>query len=157
MTASELVDDRLSCIVVAASRGHFRDSLVALLRTLSPVEIDVLDISPFGRYQIPSQRGAPDIVILDAEESGSVIGETMTTLRKDWPESRYIALVDHVWQARHGQSLSVDCILAKSTPAGEFLPAIREQLRYIHQSKAGESRPASPTSERLEAVIPTIS
>ena len=157
MPAAGLAKDRLSRIAVVAPRGHFRDSLIALLRNLPRVEIVALDYPLFlGDNEVP-QGKAPDIAVLVLEGSGRTFYETLPALRRDWPTARFVALVDHIRQVRGGQDLGVDCILARSTPAGEFLPAIRELLRRAPDSKQIDQQPASPALEQFDALIPTIS
>jgi DNA-binding NarL/FixJ family response regulator len=153
------VKDKSSRIAVIAGRGHFRDSLVALLRNLPQEEIVLLDISYLAGDAHTSQRMAPDIIVVVPEGPGFTFHEALPALRQAWPEARFVALVDHVWRARQGQDLGVDCILAKSTPAGEFLPAIRKLLRYVPhpQVEASDLKPAAPARERLDVVISTTS
>jgi DNA-binding NarL/FixJ family response regulator len=155
--APGLAKDRSSRIVVVARRGHFRDSLVALLRNLSRVEIVALDFPLLLGDAYVSQGRPPDIVVLVTEGPVLTVHEALPALRGDWPGARFVALVDHVWRVGPGQDLGVDCILAKSAPAGEILPAIREQLQDDPNSKVRDPQPTPPALERLDALIPTIS
>jgi DNA-binding NarL/FixJ family response regulator len=155
--APGLAKDRSSRIAVVARRGHFRDSLVALLRNLSRVEIVALDFPLLLGDAYFSQGRPPDIVVLVTEGLALTVHEALPALRGDWPEARFVVLVDHVWRVGQGQDLGVDCILAKCAPAGEILPAIREQLRDDPYYKDRDPQPASPALERSDALIPTIS
>jgi DNA-binding NarL/FixJ family response regulator len=152
VAALESIQEPLNCIAVVAGTGHFRDSLVALLQTLPRVEIAVLDMA-FSGSSHAWRRDAPQTVVIVADGPGVTINEAVISLRQNWPEARYVALVDRVWQARQNRDLEVDCVLSKSAPAGELLPAVRELLQSNPYVTTGELRAGAPALERLGTPI----
>jgi hypothetical protein len=122
--------------MVVAKPGHFRDSLVALLRTLPQVVVELKDDNLFG---CPSAErpldGYPSTVVLvegDAFGRSSVgqsIAHSLELIKANWPKSRYVVMVDNVGQmdrmrAYDAANSGVDYILSKSASVGEFLSAV---------------------------------
>jgi DNA-binding NarL/FixJ family response regulator len=111
-------------ILVVARPGHFRDSLVAVLKTLPQVELFLVDGLSRGHWEALSlEQPAIALVDLDAEDVSQA--SSLGALQAEWPGIRCIALVDNFQQARAARSGNVDLALSRSASAGELLSAIQ--------------------------------
>ncbi len=111
-------------IVVAARPGHSRDSLIALLRTIPQVELAMVNEAGQPNLDLPD-KAAADILLVDLDSYGSLCSEVLSWLRKARPSARRVLLADRCFPYPSGQYREADCVLSKTTPAGEFLQAIR--------------------------------
>ena len=108
-------------VVLVGASGHFRDSLVALLRSMPRLEIRCLERAE-GSLQ---PEGAPDLVVVDADGEA----EALDHLKAKWPAARVLALADRAWKGHHPGLAGADGVLPKSISVGEFLAHIDRQLR----------------------------
>lgn len=134
-------------ILVIARAGHFRDSLVALLRTIPRVDLTLVDGIHWEELRPPVEV-QPDVVVIDLETVGCACAEAVTTARGRWASARYLALADNVRQARSARNTGVDGVLTKSTPAGELLLTI-EQLAENDRLASPRFPPTSLLSMEL--------
>ena len=133
--------EALTRIAILANPGHFRDSLIALLRTMPHVDLYVVDSNEGSSNAGDAPKASSNIILIDLQSilalptfSNDVAG-LFTTIRSNWPEARSIVLVDslqHTWEV---QRLGADCVLPRSVSAGEFLTAVRglDSLGYSYQ------------------------
>ena len=133
--------DGATRILIFARPGHFRSSLIALLKTLPRTELfPVDDLSHFD--QEPASQAMPHLLLVDRDSLVSSGQEGLAALRQRWPAARCLALVDNVYPYSAACPTDVDCVLAKSAPAGEL-------LRTVQQMSAGREFPAFPVSTNL--------
>jgi DNA-binding NarL/FixJ family response regulator len=120
-------------ILIVARPGHFRDSLVAVLKTLPRVELfliaetNLTDGEAFTLAQ-------PNIALIDLDATDAAQALSLSSLKEKWPGIRCIALVDNLQQARAARSGNVELALARGASAGELLAA-------IHRLSAGAPAP----------------
>jgi DNA-binding NarL/FixJ family response regulator len=135
--------DAINQILILASPGHYRDSLVALLRTLPRTDLILSDFFHSGSDSLngmdPLSKDVPITVLVDLDSalaqpaSGDSITARLASIKSIWPRSRLIILVDNLQHTREAQKLGVDCILPRSISAGEFLGAVQElNSHYRH-------------------------
>jgi DNA-binding NarL/FixJ family response regulator len=145
-------------ILILANPGHYRDSLVALLRTIPHADLILSDLSHSEHESSietnSSLKNDSFIVLVDLDSileltvKNGNIAARLTQLKSIWPCSRTIILVDNPRYTREAQRLGADCILPRSISAGEFLGAIRELNQRQHTITW--SRPALRSSSNLE-------
>jgi len=109
-------------IVLITRPGHFRESLVALIRTLPGVQLTChcnyreLHSWPFV---IP-----PRLVIVDDD----IEDTEMFNIRRVWPETKIISIVDSIGISLKPYLLEADGFFVKSLSAGEFISNIHWYL-----------------------------
>jgi len=111
-------------ILIVARPGHFRDSMVAVLKTLPRVELFLANGLSRGDWDGLSQA-QPAIVLADLDATDPSEFARMELLKEIWPGIRCIALVDNYQQARAARTGKADQILARGASAGELLAAIQ--------------------------------
>ncbi len=135
--------DTVIRILILASPGHYRDSMVALLRTIPRLDLVFADSSPseidtFYAVEPPS-RGTSRIVLVDLDPASvlpvtdPLIAARLDSIKSSSPRARVITLVDNLLHTREAERLGADCILPRSISAGEFLTAIRESDSSDHR------------------------
>jgi hypothetical protein len=102
-------------------KGHFRDSLVALLRTLPNTMVECPLWDRFNHWMSEPHR--PDLVIVDLDR---VSQEQVERLGTCFPKIRVVGLVDRNWLHDLRILETVDEIMLKSISAGEFLDFVTE-------------------------------
>ena len=106
-------------IALITNPGYFRDSLVALIRTLPGVKLECyckyedLDNMPFVN--------SPKLVIVD----GDVEDWTLPSIRNVWPEARIITMLEKIDLHSEPCLLGTDGVFIKSLSAGEFISNIQ--------------------------------
>jgi DNA-binding NarL/FixJ family response regulator len=135
--------DGATRILIIARPGHFRSSLMALLKTLTGAELFPADNLTSIDQEVTAQA-APHLVLVDRDSLSSSGQEVLAALRLRWPGTRCLVLVDNVYRHQYGAArpTGADCVLAKSVPAGEL-------LRTVQQMSAGREYPLSPTGTSL--------
>jgi len=128
-------------IMVIARPGHSRDSLVALLKTIPRIDLVLSERDSLAANPDLSKKIPPDILLIDTDGFNNLDGDAIHKLRKAWPVARCAILAGHIYQNQSIQVQGVDCILTKSTPAGEFLQTIRQLIEQslIEQSRLSKS------------------
>ena len=111
-------------ILIVARPGHFRDSLVAVLKTLPRVELFLVNGLNRSHWETLSPA-QPEIALADLEADDISQASSLGALKEFWPGIRCIALVDNLQQARAARSGNVDLALSRSASAGELLSAIQ--------------------------------
>ncbi len=130
-------------ILILASPGHYRDSMVALLRTIPSLDLIFADSSPseidsFCTVE-PSSKETARIVLVDLDPASAspvndtVVATRLGSIKSSLPRARVITLVDNLHHTREAERLGADCILPRSISAGEFLTAIRESDSSDHR------------------------
>jgi hypothetical protein len=130
--------------VILARPGHFRDSLEALLRTIPKSDLiiplnppcdlaaePVLAAYPEREARLYSsleclEKSHPDLVVVDLDALDEACVSRLAMLRSRLPGANWLALSNDPRRSRLAKRLEVDCILAKSTPAGEFLQTVHQ-------------------------------
>ena len=102
-------------VVLIAPPGHFRDGLVALLRTVPELMGACLDRDE--AVQTMPFKQAPDLVIVD----GDLLAATVGSVREHWSLAKIFVLDDRFWMESEYDQSHVDGIFSKSLTAGEFL------------------------------------
>jgi DNA-binding NarL/FixJ family response regulator len=111
-------------ILIVARPGHFRDSLVAVLKTLPRVELFLVNELNRSHWEaLPLAQPAIALIDLDATDAAQAL--SLGSLKEKWPGIRCVALVDNLQQARAARSGNVDLALSRSASAGELLSAIQ--------------------------------
>ena len=127
-------------IQVIAQDGHFRDSLVALLRAQPGAEITALKI---GSPRHPEEP-PPDIVLVDMQADERAFSEALVSWKGECDSARYVALVDNVGQTGVAYALGADYALARSASASELLLAVQRLRQFAPQVITGIPNPAAP-------------
>ena len=112
-------------VLIVSGPGHYRDSLVALLRTIPRADLTLADGDTLSRIDL-SNRHTPSIVLVDLDSCAFDALGRLASIKESCPAARYLILVDNLRQSQAAQGLGVDCVLPKSASAGEFLMAIRQ-------------------------------
>jgi DNA-binding NarL/FixJ family response regulator len=116
-------------ILIVARPGHFRDSLVAVLKTLPHVELFLVNELNRSHWETLSWEmlslAQPEIALADLEADDLSQASGLGALKEYWPGIRCIALVDNLQQARVARSGNVDLALSRGASAGELLSAIQ--------------------------------
>jgi DNA-binding NarL/FixJ family response regulator len=106
-------------ILIVAKPGHFRESLVAVLKTLPRIELFLtssLDSQELeGTLHVQPTIALVDLNIID--------GARLSALKERWPEIQWIAIVDHI-HTREMRLGNFDAILPRGASTGELLNAI---------------------------------
>src|SRR5512136_816340 len=111
-------------ILIVARPGHFRDSLVAVLKTLPGVELFLVNGLKSSHWEELS-LAQPAIALVDLDATDVAQALSLDLLKDKWPWIRCVALVDNFQQARAARSGNVDLALSRSASAGELLSAIQ--------------------------------
>ena len=111
-------------ILIVAKPGHFRDSLVAVLKTLPRVELFQIDGLNNCNWEELS-LAQPTIALADLDATDPSQAAWPGSLKEKWPGIRCVALVDNFQQARAARSGNVDLALSRSASAGVLLTAIQ--------------------------------
>jgi hypothetical protein len=116
-------------ILIAVSPGYFRNSLVALVRTLSQAQVAT------ANDQLPAileaaSRFSPDILILD----GNAL-EGVERLRECLPVCRFLFMADHIAREGMGRKSGWDIVLPKSVSTGDLFSALYSLTAEIHPSE----------------------
>lgn len=106
-------------ILIVAKPGHFRESLVAVLKTLPRVELFLIPDMNSQEWEVISQA-QPVIALIDLN---AIDGAGLIALKKRWPAVRSIALVDHIHSRGVGMG-GFDTIMSRGASTGELLSAI---------------------------------
>jgi len=121
-------------LLIYAKPGHFRDSLVAVLRTLPRSELFLAD------NEYDDWEGGPQllhtIVLADLESTGSLVSQSLSAFKARFPSIQYVILVDNHQETKVARLLGADLVLPRSASAGELLSAIQR----MHASDGGSSR-----------------
>jgi DNA-binding NarL/FixJ family response regulator len=144
-------------ILILANPGHYRDSLVALLRTIPRADLILSDFSHSDRESFnrmdPASKDDPIIVLVDLDSalalpaSSGNVAVRLASVKSYWPYSRLIILVDNWLHTREAQRLGADCILPRSISAGDFLSAVQEL--NVHHCPMTWAHPAFPLPSYL--------
>jgi len=114
--------------VIFAQPGRWRDSLVALLKTLHPAGLFPIAPADFMEADLPGLLpdlpGQALIVLLDLPGLGVSGNEIMALTRKRWPGVRILALVETL-RLMGGAAQGADSILHRSVSAGELLAGVQ--------------------------------
>jgi DNA-binding NarL/FixJ family response regulator len=111
-------------VLIVARPGHFRDSLVAVLKTLPKLELFLVDGLNCSYWEELS-LAQPAIALADLDASDVSQATSLALLKEKWPGIRCVVLVDNFQQARVARSGNVDLVLSRSASAGELLSAIQ--------------------------------
>ncbi len=131
-------------ILIVAKSGHFRDSMVAVLKTLPRVELFLVNgLNHMEWEELP--LATPTIALVDLETSAASQPVRLHLLKEKWPGLRCVALVDNFQQARAARSGNAELTLSRGASAGELLFAI--------QRISG----TSPATIRYAPAYPTVS
>jgi len=109
-------------ILIVSKPGHFRDSLVAVLKTLPRVEL--FQIDGLNNWE-ESSLAQPTIALADLDATDPAQAACLSSLKEKWPGIRCVVLVDNFQQARAARSGNFDLALSRSASAGVLLAAIQ--------------------------------
>ena len=128
--------DAVTRIFILASPGHYRDSLVALLRTIPHADLvlpDSYSSDIESLYRVDhSTREISSIVLVDLDSALALsigdkgIAASLARIKSNCPSTKVITLVDNLHHATEAQRLGADCVLPRSISAGEFLGTVQE-------------------------------
>ncbi len=116
--------DTVVRILIVARPGHYRDSLVAVLKTLPRVELFQVDELSCSHLEALS-LAQPSIALADLDATDAAQAACLGSLKEKWPGIRCVALVDNFQQARAARTGNVDLALSRSASAGVLLSAIQ--------------------------------
>ena len=137
-------------VMIVAKPGHYRDSLVALLKTRPQFEVALEDIDPYAVSDL-SPRSFPAetpatlsdedsaIIVVDGDAFGQSIAHSLKQFKCQWPESRYVVLVDNYRQMNRMKAYGADYVLYKSISIGEFLSTVENAAVPTHRLRSPEA------------------
>jgi hypothetical protein len=111
-------------IIVFAEPGNFSHSLLALLKTIPQVDLALFE-SCICHQTKPVQMDT-DLVIIDRDIRKLDLIPMIKKLKLTFPNAKFMLLEDRLWYTHLQFSTEVDCVVAKSTSAGEFLMTIKQ-------------------------------
>ncbi len=111
-------------ILIVARPGHFRDSLVAVLKTLPRLELFLVDGLNRSQWEA-TPLAQPTIALIDLDATGAAQAFSLGAIKERWPGIRCVALVDNLQQARVARSGNVDLALSRGASAGELLSTVQ--------------------------------
>ena len=130
--------EAITQILILASPGHYRDSLVALLRTIPYTEFTFLDSSSYETESLcradPSTREISSIILVDMDSVlampplGKGVISSLTRFKSSWFKARMIVMVDNLQHTREAQRVGADVILPRGISAGEFLRIVQDLI-----------------------------
>jgi hypothetical protein len=132
-------------IILVIPPGHFRDSLVALLRTLPDLQLACLDWSN-ALHAMPG-LAAPHLLVVDVDRAPA--RRSLEVLKARWPQARILALCERAWMAEKDALDYVEARLPRSLSAGDFLAIV--------QGCAHAPRPAGLQAEPASRVVSEVS
>lgn len=130
-------------ILIYGRPGHFRDSLVAVLKTLSRSELFLVSSLETGTLEQISDS-ALTLILTDPNPVGAGQGGGLDLIKRRCPNIYSIALVDNPQQSRAAKAMGVDLTLARSASAGELLSTI-QRIGHL----PAQPRKTSPQYNRL--------
>ncbi len=116
-------------ILIAAPPGYFRNSLTALVRTLSQTQIRV------SNDNLPAILEAancffPDILVID----GNAL-DLAWRLRDKLPGCKLLFMVDHISREAIERKAGKEVILSRSVSMGELLAALGSLTPEVHPAE----------------------
>jgi DNA-binding NarL/FixJ family response regulator len=129
-------------LLVVAKSNTWRDSLVALLRTLPEVHVlDPVEDCSATLPVLPEHR--PAVVLVDlnvSEDQGSTL---LRQLKLDRPQARCLMFVDSHRGQVEARNAGADAVLLKGFTTPELFSAVNELLAGQRRSEPGsQGRPA---------------
>jgi hypothetical protein len=115
--------DNPSRILIIANPGHFRDSLVAILRTLEKSELFL--VNPQERLEKEWFLDEGNSLVLADLAANPFSAFCLARIKKSCPDAHCIVLVDNFYQSRKAETIEVDYVLPRNASAGELLGVIR--------------------------------
>lgn len=105
--------------------GPLRNGLVYLLKSMVQVnEVNHVDDIPSALHS--SDEPCPRLVLLVAEPSSDRLDEELERLRRKWPLSRYIVMVDDEPGFQMAQSAGADRVLFKGCRTSLLVEAVEQ-------------------------------
>lgn len=112
-------------ILVVAPPGRSRESLAAIIRTLHPVELFLMDASDWDRLAESATRVGPfNLALVDLCDPHAN-AEVMAHLRCCWPEIRLLALVDTL-RLNNPVAKGANGVLHRGVTAGQLLAVVQQ-------------------------------
>jgi DNA-binding NarL/FixJ family response regulator len=113
--------------LIVAKPNNLWDGVQSLLRTLPEIEIIAEIKSPSVLLKMGSEM-QPDLILLDAGLFGENICKAITKIKKEWPHTQCVVLVE---DSQHYQALydtGADLVVPQGFPATKLVAAIEELL-----------------------------
>ncbi len=109
--------------LIAASPGRMRDSLYALLKAVS--HIQVIGCADDGATALSLvTEHEPDLVLLDTNLAKAQVGSTLEQIKAMRPQTRCIVLVDSAQQRQLAETAGADATLIKGFRANKLVEVI---------------------------------
>lgn len=128
-------------ILICARPGHFRESLIAVLKTLPRSELFLLDGLNQGDGESNSHQ-LQALLLADLDTIGLGKFDCLKSMREKNPNLRCVALVDNHQQARAAYSLGADIVMPRGSSAGELLSTF-QHLELARNSMVRIAQPRS--------------
>jgi DNA-binding NarL/FixJ family response regulator len=113
-----------SQILIFAKPGHFRDSLVAVLRTLPRVELFLVDLPLRSDIELPPKT-SPTLLLADLEGIGMSKAAILGSLKKNYPDAGYVLLANEYQRVSAIREFGADIILPRDASTGELLSTVQ--------------------------------
>jgi len=107
-------------ILICARPGHFRESLIAVLKTLPRSELFLVDSINQDHDEAYSHQ-IHMLLLADLDTIGLGKFDWLKLMLEKNPGLRCVVLVDNHQQARAAYSLGADIVLPRGSSAGELL------------------------------------
>ena len=113
--------------LIVSQPGPLRDGLRALLTAMSRVKI-IGEASDTASVLRMIQEHRPKLVLMDADLPGDEVGNTLKTIKTDWPQVRCIVLASTVEQQQAIALAGADSAPLKGFPAERLYATIEKLL-----------------------------
>ena len=135
-------------ILIFTKPGNFRESLVAVLRTLPRSDLFLINDMEWMNEQINFQD-TQALLLADMEGIGLESSKSFYHIKDRFPGIRCLALADNSMQIKEARRMRADYVLPRSASAGELLSTIE------HLS-SGNPRTNERTHTHHQFALPAI-
>jgi DNA-binding NarL/FixJ family response regulator len=138
------MDKKPKMALIVAKPGPLRNSLFSLMTTLPQVNLVAECRDMASLLQMGSQI-QPDLVLMESSQPGNHLQQTIRTIKREWPATRTMILVDDVCQQQEAQQAGADEVLFKGFRAASLMGLV-EDLLSQHTPENGLIAPVTTPS-----------
>jgi DNA-binding NarL/FixJ family response regulator len=118
---------QVTLALIVAKPGPLRNSLQALMTTMSQIEILAETSDPSALLRMGAEI-QPYVVLLDADLPEEQVCAALRQIKAEWSQTRSIVLVEDSQQQKTVQAAGADVALLKGYPAAKLIAAIEGLL-----------------------------
>jgi DNA-binding NarL/FixJ family response regulator len=121
------MSERVVMVLIAVSAGPLRNSLQALLTTVSQIKVIAESTDADSLLHLGAQF-QPDLVLLESGLFAPDMGKVLRHVRTVWTQARTVVLVDNACDQDEAQAAGADVVLYKGFRAARLLAIVEELL-----------------------------